>query len=98
MANAEPPKDFKTLDKITVGFCGGDGIGPIIMKEARRVLEALLAGELAKGRLIFKDIEGLTIENRMAKGKAIPDDVLAEIKTCDVILKGPYRNSKGRHP
>lgn len=95
MANAEPPKDFKTLDKITVGFCGGDGIGPIIMKEARRVLEALLAGELAKGRLIFKDIEGLTIENRMAKGKAIPDDVLAEIKTCDVILKGPTETPKG---
>ena len=98
MANAQPPKDFKTLDKITVGFCGGDGIGPIIMKEARRVLEALLAGELAKGRLIFKDIEGLTIENRTAQGKAIPDDVLAQIKTCDVILKGPTETPKGAAP
>ena len=95
MANAQPPKDFKSLDKITIGFCGGDGIGPIIMKETRRVLEALLADELAKGRLIFKDIDGLTIENRTAQGKAIPDDVLAQIKTCDVILKGPTETPKG---
>ncbi len=95
MAQAGPPKDFKALDKITVGFCGGDGIGPIIMRETRRVLESLLADELAAGRLVFKDIEGLTIENRIACGKAIPDDVLAEIKTCDVILKGPTETPKG---
>lgn len=95
MAQAGPPKDFKALDKITVGFCGGDGIGPIIMRETRRVLESLLADELASGRLVFKDIEGLTIENRIACGKAIPDDVLAEIKTCDVILKGPTETPKG---
>ncbi len=95
MAQAGPPKDFKSLDKITVGFCGGDGIGPIIMRETRRVLESLLADELASGRLVFKDIEGLTIENRIACGKAIPDDVLAEIKTCDVILKGPTETPKG---
>ncbi len=95
MAQAGPPKDFKALDKITVGFCGGDGIGPIIMRETRRVLESLLADELAAGRLVFKDIEGLTIENRTACGKAIPDDVLAEIKTCDVILKGPTETPKG---
>ena len=34
-------------------------------------------------------IDGLTIENRAACGKAIPDDVLEELKACDVILKGP---------
>ena len=65
------------------------------MRETRRVLESLLADELASGRLVFKDIEGLTIENRIACGKAIPDDVLAEIKTCDVILKGPTETPKG---
>ena len=37
----------------------------------------------------FKEIDGLTIENRAACGKAIPDDVLAELKACHVILKGP---------
>jgi isocitrate dehydrogenase (NAD+) len=37
----------------------------------------------------FKVIEGCTIENRAAAGKAIPDDVLSEIKKCHVLLKGP---------
>ena len=82
LAKAEPPKDFTALDKITIGLCPGDGIGPIIMRETRRVLEALLADELQSGRIVFKDIEGLTIENRMAQGKAIPDDVLAELKNA----------------
>ena len=31
----------------------------------------------------------------MAKNKAIPDDVLAEIKACNVILKGPTTTLKG---
>ena len=32
-------------------------------------------------------IDGLTIEHRAEVGKAIPDDVLAELKKCHVILK-----------
>ena len=43
----------------------------------------------------MKVIDGLTIENREACGKAIPDDVLAEIKKCDVLLKGPTTTPKG---
>lgn len=95
MAEAAPPKDFKALPCVTIGLCGGDGIGPIIMKEARRLLSVLLADELAAGKVVFKDIEGLTIENRMEKGQAVPDDVLAAIKECDVILKGPTTTPKG---
>lgn len=95
MKNAAPPKDFLSLDTITIGLCGGDGIGPIIMTEVRRLLEKLLADELASGKVVLKDIEGLTIENRLACGKAVPDDVLAEIKSCDVILKGPTTTPKG---
>ena len=34
-------------------------------------------------------MDGLTIENRAAHLKAIPDDVLAAIKECHVTLKGP---------
>ena len=82
LENAAAPKDYTKLDKIVVGLCPGDGIGPIIMRETRRVLEKLLADELASGRVVLKDIEGLTIENRMAQGKAIPDDVLAELKNA----------------
>ena len=95
MEQGAPPKDFSSLDQITVGVIGGDGIGPLIMKETRRVLESLLADELAAGRIVLKDIDGLTIENRMACGQAVPDDVLAEIKSCDVLLKGPTTTPKG---
>ncbi|MBE5740206.1 MAG: isocitrate/isopropylmalate dehydrogenase family protein [Clostridiales bacterium] len=81
--------DYEKLDCIKIGVCGGDGIGPIITAQARRVLEFILADLVKAGKVEFKDIEGLTIENRIAKGKAIPDDVMAELKACHIILKGP---------
>ena len=81
--------DYSKLDTIVIGVCGGDGIGPTICAEAERVLRFLLEDEVRAGRIEFRDIEGLTIENRRAQGKAIPDDVLAELKKCNVILKGP---------
>ena len=81
--------DYSKLDCIKIGVCGGDGIGPIISKQARRVLEFILDDLVKEGKVAFRDIEGLTIENRIAKGKAIPDDVMAELKACHIILKGP---------
>ncbi len=87
--------DFASLDRVVVGFCGGDGIGPIITRESMRVLEALLSDKIAEGKVELRPIEGLTIENRLAVGKAIPDDTLAEIKKCHVILKGPTETPHG---
>lgn len=81
--------DYASLDTVRIGVCGGDGIGPIITSEARRVLEFMLAEEVKMGKVVFDDIEGLTIENRIAKGKAIPDDVMEKLKACHIILKGP---------
>ena len=81
--------DYEKLDKIGIGVCGGDGIGPIITKESARVLEYMLADKVKTGKVEFKVIDGLTIENRVAANKAIPDDVLEELKSCHVILKGP---------
>ena len=81
--------DYQSLDKIIIGVIGGDGIGPAITAQARKVLESLLADEVRKGKVEFRTIDGLTIENRAAVGKAIPDDVLVEIKKCHVLLKGP---------
>lgn len=81
--------DYASLDKIVIGVCGGDGIGPIITKESARVLEYMLADKVKAGKVEFKVIDGLTIENRVAANKAIPDDVLEELKACHVILKGP---------
>ena len=81
--------DYEKLDKIIIGVCGGDGIGPIITKESARVLEYMLADKVKAGKVEFKVIDGLTIENRVAANKAIPDDVLEELKACHFILKGP---------
>lgn len=81
--------DFTKLPVIKIGICGGDGIGPAITAQAQRILEFLLADEVKSGKVEFKVIDGLTIENRIKAGKAIPDDVLEQLKECPVILKGP---------
>ena len=81
--------DYSTVSPIIVGMLGGDGIGPSISAETQTVLEHLLRGEVNSGRVEFKVIDGLTIENRAEKMQSIPDDVLAEIKKCHVTLKGP---------
>ncbi|MDD5487994.1 MAG: isocitrate/isopropylmalate family dehydrogenase [Candidatus Omnitrophica bacterium] len=81
--------EYKELKPILIGVCWGDGIGRIISKHAQRVLEHMLEEDCRKGNIEFRQIEGLTIENRAECRKAIPDDVLAEIKSCHVILKGP---------
>lgn len=90
--------DYNALDTIVIGICGGDGIGPIITKESERVLAFLLKNEVARGKVQFKEIDGLTIENRAACNKAIPDDVLAELKQCHVILKGPTTTPRAGDP
>jgi isocitrate dehydrogenase (NAD+) len=81
--------DYAALETIKIGVCGGDGIGPTITSEARRVLEFILSDLVESGKVKFVTIEGLTLENRIANMKAIPDDVMAELKACDIILKGP---------
>ena len=96
IANMNTEKvDFSTKKCVTIGVVDGDGIGPIIMAAARRVLEKLLADEISAGRVILKNIEGLTIENRLALGKPVPEAVLAQIKACDVLLKGPTTTPMG---
>lgn len=87
--------DYSAKKQVTIGIIDGDGIGPIIMKQAVRVLNALLADEIKNGTIVVKHIEGLTIENRLALGQAVPESVLAEIKSCDVLLKGPTTTPMG---
>ncbi|MDR3206800.1 MAG: isocitrate/isopropylmalate dehydrogenase family protein [Oscillospiraceae bacterium] len=89
---------YEDLDTLVIGVCGGDGIGPAITRAAARVLAFLLDGEVKAGRVRFEDIEGLTIENRAACGKAIPADVLARLKACHVILKGPTTTPRAGDP
>ena len=90
--------DYDALDTIVIGVCGGDGIGPVITHETERVLRYLLEDEVKAGKVVFKEIAGLTIENRVAANKAIPDDVLEELKACHVILKGPTTTPRAGDP
>ena len=91
-------KDFSKLDKIVVGILPGDGIGPIIMEQAVRVIKALIPDEIASGKVELRHIEGMTIENRAAKLQSLPDDVFDEIKKCDVIIKGPMVTPRAGEP
>lgn len=90
--------NYQEKDNIVIGVAGGDGIGPAITAQAKRIMEFLLQGAVSAGKVTFKDIEGLTIEKRVEAMKAIPDDVLAQLKECDVILKGPTTTPRAGDP
>lgn len=87
--------DFSKKETITIGIIDGDGIGPIIMTQAVRVLEKLLARRIESGSIVLKHIEGLTIEERLRQNKPVPNAVLDQIKSCDVLLKGPTTTPMG---
>ena len=90
--------DYKSLDQIIIGVCGGDGIGPAITAQAQRILEYLLKDDVIAGKVAFRNIEGLTIERRAAEMAAIPPAVLEEIKKCHIILKGPTTTPRKGDP
>jgi len=81
--------DYSKLKPLIIGIIGGDGIGPIISKHAKSVLKFILKDEINEGIIKLHEIKGLTIENRANVMKAIPDDILEEIKSCHILLKGP---------
>lgn len=89
-----PPRDYMKAP-VRIGLIGGDGIGPLLLAQARRLLSVLIGEELAAGTLVLVPIGGLTIEHRLATGDTLPPGVLAEVKTCDVLLKGPTTTPKG---
>ena len=91
----EQKTDFSSKPCVVIGLIDGDGIGPIIMAQAKRVLELLLADEITAGKVVLKQICGLDIENRLALNQAVPADVLTKIKACDVLLKGPTTTPMG---
>ncbi len=86
--------DFSKLDKIVVGILPGDGVGPILMKQALRVVRTLLAPEIESGHVELRQIDGMTIEDRVTKNESLPADVLPKIKECNVLVKGPMVTPK----
>ena len=89
MNRAQEPLDFNKLDTIVVGILPGDGIGPVIMPLALRVMEALVGEDIDSSKIQLRHIEGMTIENRVAKLESLPDECMEQIKQCHVLLKGP---------
>ena len=90
--------DFSKLETITVGVMPGDGIGPIIMEQALRILNDLLAPEITSGKVKIRIIEGMTIERRAELNESLPEDVLAACKECNVLIKGPFVTPRAGDP
>lgn len=89
MKASQEVTDFSKKEKIVIGILPGDGVGPILMKQALRVLNELVGEEICQGKIELREIEGMTIENRVAKLESLPKDIIPEIKACDVLVKGP---------
>lgn len=87
--------EFAQKQTITIGLIDGDGIGPVIMTQAKRVLRKILAEEISAGKVLLKSIEGLTLQHRLELGQSVPEDILTQIKSCDVLLKGPTQTPMG---
>lgn len=98
MKESQDITDFAALEKIVVGVMPGDGIGPLVMEQALRVLRELMAEEIASGRIEIREIEGMTIERRAQLGESLPADVLEACKACNVLLKGPFTTPRAGDP
>ena len=93
--SAKPGDSFLKRKPLQIGLVPGDGIGPAIFASAKAVLEKLLAEKILSGEIVLKEISGLTIENRMRHMEAVPKEMLDEILTCPVLLKGPTTTPHG---
>lgn len=98
MKESQEITDFSALEKIVIGVMPGDGIGPLVMEQALRVLRELLAEEISSGKVEIRMIEGMTIERRAELGESLPADVLEACKACNVLIKGPFTTPRAGDP
>lgn len=89
MKQGSMPTDFSKKEKIIIGVLPGDGVGPILMEQAMRILGELVGKEIAEKKIEIRTIEGMDIATRVAKLESLPEDVKPKIKECDVLIKGP---------
>ena len=82
-------------NEYTIALLPGDGIGPEIVEQARRVLVA--TAELAGVKFTFEEglIGGAAID---ATGTALPDDTTAICKRADAVLLGAVGGPKWDNP
>ena len=85
--NTQPPAG--TFGTIKLAVIPGDGIGPEVTGEARRILDAALAAA-SDGTRRAVDVTEYDLGARRwhATGELLPDSVLAEIEKHDAILLG----------
>lgn len=93
MKSAGAAPDYERMEKIIIGVIPGDGIGPIIMEQALRIVRYLLEEPITSGRIDIRMVPGLSVAERAKAMKSIPDESLEVLKSCDVILKGPLDNT-----
>lgn len=93
MKSAGSAPDYSKMDKLVIGVISGDGIGPVIMEQALRVVNTMLAEPIAGGRIELRMIPGLSVAERIEAQKPIPDNAREALHGCDVVLKGPLDNT-----
>jgi 3-isopropylmalate dehydrogenase len=81
--------------KATIVLLPGDGIGPEVVDEARRVLEAIASHFHHKFEFVEHLIGGVAID---AHGTAFGDDALAACREADAILLGAVGGPKWDDP
>ena len=57
MKASEQVKDFSKLTRIKVGILPGDGVGPILMEQALRVLKELVKPEILSGKIELQTLK-----------------------------------------
>ena len=55
------------------------------MKQTRRVLDEILREDVAEGRVEMRTVEGLTLENRVARKETLPAEVLEQIRAVQCL-------------
>jgi len=82
---AESAASTSATETVNLGVIGGDGIGPEVVAEGLKVLEAATAGT----RLAFATTDyDLGARRWQATGETLPDSVLEELRGQDAILLG----------
>ena len=77
---------------LKIAVVPGDGIGPEVVAEAERVLDAVAS---AAGVAVDKQRFGLGAEHWLATGETLTERTLAQLRGCDAILFGAVGAAPG---
>jgi 3-isopropylmalate dehydrogenase len=85
---------YDTVMNKRIAVLPGDGIGPEVMTEARRVLDALSERFGFSLEIEEADVGGIAIDRH---GKALPDETVAACRGADAVLFGSVGGPKWEH-